>query len=498
MAQFENSGTRNIRRHPERRRFSGEAKDLLLLNIVLPEIPPPAGENAGVRDDAVCVRRKRKLNHCRFVRRILQSVRTRLWSRGASRFLLLLMFAAPLFGQSKRLWVLNPSGEMIEYDPTTFALKQRIKLPPEALKSPSGISINRVGQMLFSPSISLPLSESDASSPHKVWIWNGRTATSLDQAVKQESEERGSNEAVTESVAVPYLSADGNHLYWFSSEARRLEREGVDLSTTNAFEAWQTDLEGKNREDVASAKLPECRCPTGSCEESCPAFAVWVPEGGAGNFFLTTQFVAGQTVPVYKASTRYEAQSQKWVPTAMPDALQRVLDANSSGSLVAEAIPDTGCCGWSNQSNDQTLVVGEGKTRTEFDEQATYKNADYDVSFYTANARLSPDASRIAMTITATAQSNKPIQLSQQGDANPEEAQRIRKALLEVPAVEVKTVEDTPRRVAFLSHAVLVGWISDKELLIIENHVLSAYNPSTGAHRRSAIKVEDPARVFLR
>src|SRR5437879_7421727 len=53
------------------------------------------------------------------------------------------------FAQTKRLWVLQPSGEMVEYNPATFAIMQRIKVPPEALKSPSNISINRQGQILF-------------------------------------------------------------------------------------------------------------------------------------------------------------------------------------------------------------------------------------------------------------------------------------------------------------------------------------------------------------
>ena len=51
------------------------------------------------------------------------------------------------------------------------------------------------------------------------------------------------------------------------------------------------------------------------------------------------------------------------------------------------------------------------------------------------------------MTIVSTAESNKPIQLAEQGQANPEESQRIRKALQELPAVEVKSLEDAPRRV---------------------------------------------------
>ena len=112
-----------------------------------------------------------------------------------------------------------------------------------------------------------------------------------------------------------------------------------------------------------------------------------------------------------------------------------------------------------NQSNDQTLVLRNGKKITLFDEQATYKNPDYDVSFYTSNARLSPDLSSVAMTIVSTAQANKPIQLADQGESNPEESQRIRKALPDLPAVEVKSLGDTPQRVAFVPHAVLVGWI---------------------------------------
>ncbi len=102
------------------------------------------------------------------------------------------------------------------------------------------------------------------------------------------------------------------------------------------------------------------------------------------------------------------------------------------------------------------------------------------------------------MTIVSTAQANKPIQLAEEGQANPEESQRIRKALADLPAVEVKSLEDTPRRVAFVPHAALVGWMSEKEMLIVEDHVLVVYNVGTGARRKSSVRVEDAARVFLR
>jgi len=430
----------------------------------------------------------------------------------------LLLLTAPLLGQGKRLWVLRSPGEMVEYDPATFAVKQTVKVPAEAVDSPGSVSVNRLGQILYEPPVSLPLSEEDAESAHKVWFWNGRAAsgagaattaattiaattiaaTTIDQGVKREVTTTGSNQAVTESAPVAYLSADGGHLFWFANQARRLQREDVSLSTATTWQAWQTDLSGAGREDLALSKFPDCRCPTGTCDESCPYSVVWAPDTGVDKFFLMTQYVAGQTAPVYKASARYREKGGKWTADALSEPLQRVLDATADGEAIVEAIPDTGCCGWSNQSDDQTLVLSGEKNITVFDEQATYKNPDYDVSFYTSNARLSPELGYVAMTIVSSAQANKPIQLAQEGQANPEESQRIRKALADLPAVEVKRMLESPERFAFVPHAVLVGWISEKEILIIEDHSLVAYDVGTGARRKSSVRVEDAGRVFLR
>ena len=49
-----------------------------------------------------------------------------------------------------------------------------------------------------------------------------------------------------------------------------------------------------------------------------------------------------------------------------------------------------------------------------------------------------------------------------------------------------------------MPHATLVGWISDKELLIVEDHVLVVYSVGSGARRKSTVKVDDATRVFLR
>lgn len=428
-----------------------------------------------------------------------------------------LLLASTSLAQEQRLWVLRAPGEMVEYDLTNFAVKQTVKVPTEALQSPQDIAVNRIGQILFAPEVLQPLSEDDVSSPHKVWFCNGHVAATLDQGLKRESVATGSNQAVSEMAPSPYLSADGAHLFWFANQERRLQREELDLSVTTTWQAWRTEVNGTGREELATMKLPECACPSGTCEESCPQAEVWAPADGLSDFFLLTQVIPGKTGAQYKASARYQEENGKWTATTLSEPLQRVLDASSDGNVLVEAIPDTGCCGWSNQSNDQMLVLnlgsnnlgvknlgsnslgsGSAKKLVMFDELATYKNPDYDVSFYTANAGLSPQLGYVAMTITATAQANRAIQLSEQGQASPEESKQIRKALLDLPAIEVKTLEDSPRRVAFVPHATLVGWISEKEMLIVEDHLLVAYNVASGARRKSNIRIQDSANVFLR
>lgn len=401
--------------------------------------------------------------------------------------------------QGKRLWVLRAPGEMMEYDSATFAAKLSVKLPSEALSSPQGLSINNSGQMLFATPVSLPLAEADLAD-RKIWFWDGHTANTLVRDIVRTTSAVASNLAITESAPTPFLSADGSHLFWSTNQARRLQRDGVDLSTKTTWMAWQTDLGGKHREEIASIMLPDCSCPTGGCEESCPYGEVWAPARGVGNYFLLTQFVAGQTKPVYKSTSLYQEEAGKWSATPIDPPLRRVLDVANPGAIL-EAIPDTGCCGWANQSNDQTVLRLEGKTLTVFDEQAAYENPDYDVSFYTENGELSPGVDSVALTIAATAALNKPIQLAEQGQANPEESLHIRKALLDLPAVEVKSFGANGgllRRLAFLPHATLIGWISDKEILIVEAHLLVAYNVTSGARRKSNVRVDDAAHVFLR
>jgi hypothetical protein len=410
---------------------------------------------------------------------------------------LIAWLAVDMAAQDRRIWVMKEPGSMVEYDASTFALKQTSPIPVEVLKAPSALQVNAKGQMLFAPN-------SDDASPdvgnagEKIWFSDGKATTELKRGFLRTASRTGSNQKIVESSPVVMLSADGGHLYWYTIQFSRLERDNVELAVTIAFSAWRTDISGQQREEIASVDLPECRCPSGSCSETCPELRVWAPEAGAGKYLLVTQFVSGQTESKYVSTSRYELQDGHWRSTELAEPLQRVLDGSEDGSVIVSAIPDTGCCGWENQSNDQTVLLNAGKKSVIFDEREQFKNPDYDVSFYTENAKIAPNLDTVAMTIESTAKPGGTIQLSEQGQASPAESQRIRKALADLPAVQVMSVQEGGKRVAFLPHAYLAGWLNETEILIIENQTLVAYNVATGARRRTGIKVTDPAFVVVR
>jgi hypothetical protein len=403
----------------------------------------------------------------------------------------------PLAAQGPRLWVLTAPNSVVEYDPATFAHKSVVTVPDEVAKAARIFQINRKGQMLYAPNLDDP-SPDVGKGGDRFWFWDGHAASSLGRETIRIASQAGSNQKVTEASPWPFLSSEGTHLYWFSNQYNKLERENVELTVNTTFRAWRSDLAGKAKEELATFDFPECRCSTGACSETCPEARFWVPEAGVEDYFFLTRVIQGQTETKYLSSSLYKQGNAAWTGTDWPQPLQRVLDLGEGGGIVISAILDTGCCGWENQSNDQTVLSNHGRLVTLFDERLQFKNPDYDVSFFTENAKLAPGNVHVAMTIEASAKSSMPIQLSEQGQANPAESQSIRRALADMPAVAVVSAVDPSKRSAYLPHAYFVGWVSEKELLIVENHVLVAYNIATAGRRRSTIKVADPAFVFVR
>jgi len=413
------------------------------------------------------------------------------------RLVVVLCLVASAAAQGRRLWVLEEPDSIVEYDPATFAPKPAIKVPEDVLKAARILQINHRGQMLFAPNTDDP-SPDVGKNGDRFWFWDGESATMLGRGIIRVASPSGSNQKVTESSPWPFLSEYGTHLFWFANQFNKLTRDNVDLSVSTTFQAWESNLAGKQKEDLTAIDFPECRCSTGSCSESCPEVRFWVPDEGLGDYFMLTRLVQGPTETKYLGSSLYVQSGGVWTPTELKHPLQRVLDSGEHGAVILSAILDIGCCGWENQSDDQTELLSYGKTLVVFDEREQFKNPDYDVSFFTENAKLSPSLGLVAMTIEASAKSSAPIQLSEQGQGNPAESQRIHKSLTDLPAVQVVTAVDPVKRSVFLPHTVLVGWLNENEILIVENRVLVAYNVVSGTRRKSTIKVDDPSFAFVR
>jgi len=100
--------------------------------------------------------------------------------------------------------------------------------------------------------------------------------------------------------------------------------------------------------------------------------------------------------------------------------------------------------------------------------------------------------------VAATQNAGTEIRLSDSGKPNPGELARIQKALAELPEVEVVRVGDSPKSVATIAHGMLVGWINDHEILLVENDFLVALNVGSGTRRVSNIKMAKESHAFLR
>lgn len=166
---------------------------------------------------------------------------------------------------------------------------------------------------------------------------------------------------------------------------------------------------------------------------------------------------------------------------------------------MVTADPDSGCCSWENESNDQTLLLRNGKYSVLFDEFRHYGNRNYDVSFFTSNARLSPDSATVAYTVVSTARTaSDDIRLSADGKENAEELARIRAAIAELPAVEVVRLGSEEQQKTTIPHASLVGWLNDHEIIVTQGARLVVFDIHSNKQIETTIRVRNAADAFLR
>jgi len=332
--------------------------------------------------------------------------------------------------------------------------------------------------------------------------WDGSSARVLNRTITNTRVPSGGNVLVSSATPRCFLSADGAHLFWFENRFKTVQTPdmGQDISVNTTFHGWQTDLSGQHQEDILTYTFPPCVCETAVCSETCAEASYSLPDAGIDDHFIVTNWIPGQIQSEYQASFLYRKSARGWTQMRLLSAVEQALDSSwdGDGLRLIEAIADGGCCGWVNASDDQTLLTKSGKSLVLFDEFRRYQNQDYDVSFFTSRAKLSPHSMLAALTITATSEPGTQIRLSDSGKSNVAELARIQQALRELPAVEVLRLDDPPKRTDMIPHARLVGWLNDEEILVVENNFLVSCNVMSGRRRKSAIKVARESHAFLR
>ena len=390
-----------------------------------------------------------------------------------------------------RVFLVGPS-ELLELDPATFVPGNRVPLPREA-GAAGDLTVNRAGQALFSP----------AADDKPLWICDGRPPRPIERGARRGAGAVWATSAAAARPPLCVLSADGRALYWFQNEFRTTTPRAAApaapaVSVTTTFRAWRTDLLGRAPSPIASFSFPPCRCETGACEETCPEAQAWSPEGGIDDFFLVSRWIPGQIGATYQSSAVYRRAGLAWTEARLAVPLETVLDAALGGRLIVHAVNDSGCCGWMNESGDRTLLLRDGRDVPLFDEREEYANDDYDVSFYTPAAKLSPAGRAVAMTVASTWRDGDEIRLSADGKADAAELDRIRRAAADLPAVVIVTLgPGGPGRAVRIPRAELVGWLDEDRLLVARTDGTFEAWP-THASRGTRVRLPAGARVLVR
>jgi hypothetical protein len=401
---------------------------------------------------------------------------------------LLLVLAGPAPGSAgtqapDRLWVVQRPEGIVEYDLTTFAAIQTVQVPERIFFYPEFLSINARGQMLYR--------DQDGT-----WYWNGRAPQELKpRSTVAEGDSAGTPTRITAAQDV-WLSADGERLYWFEQRSEQtINGEGYERSQRGECRVWRTDPSGAGADTIIHIRDDEwCPCLTGACSETCAEWDPWAPNGLVRDRLFLMSFTPGQLEPGYGPTRRYHESSGTWPYEEMPETLPILLDASEDGRTVIGAEPDGGCCAWENESSDQVVLLEDGRRSVLYDEFTRFRNQNWDVSFRVTRAQISPDGAAVAYTLEAT-NDGRPFRLSSEGKRDVADSARIAREAAALPVVEVLRLGGgEPDRIA---RGRLVGWLSDTEVLLVEDERVAVFDTHGKLRRDSGIRVSTPAAVFL-
>ncbi|HSB05563.1 MAG TPA: hypothetical protein VLK23_10245 [Thermodesulfobacteriota bacterium] len=402
---------------------------------------------------------------------------------------------------ARHLWVLQEPNEIVAYDMGSFAARRTIKVPHRLFEAPEYLSINSKGLVLFLPPHGVHWASGEmALAGDRVWFWDGHQAKEWSlEGTKTRGSSAGKSTLV-ETMPQCFLSVGGEHLFWFENRFEKVTDDaGVERSVRSTSRVWRADLAGDRPETITSfSPAGWCQCATGACSETCPERYFWAPDGVVGDFFLVTRFTPGQLGSRYHESLLYQRSARTWQAKKLPQPIEKPLTASEKGEVLVAAVPDGGCCGWDNDGNDQTLLMRSGKVSMLFDEFKRYGNRNYDVSFFTSDARLASGNATVAYTVVSTARTDSEIRLSSNGKENAEELARVRRAIAELPAVEVVRLASEPEPKTTIHHASLVGWLSEHEIIVAQDGRLVVFDIHSKKRRETTIRVRNAADAFLR
>ncbi len=417
------------------------------------------------------------------------------WTRGVPFLLgsiLLLSRATPsAAGADVTLWVVQPPGEVVAYDLADFSRVGGVRIPRVAFDDPGRLSINGAGQML------VPL---DADH---LWIWDGEAAKTLTAPTSLPRAMPSGDPTVP--LRQWLLGNERNSLYVLQRESG-IERGAATDSTPASLVVRTTNLMLEPREQIVAIPDPPCETTMEPVDTPVPCAdpGLWVP-GGVVRDFLLLAYWKQDHYPGFEDAIHASCHSlllrrdaKGWRASELEIwCWEPPLDMAAGGSAWVQADGEAGCCGGLNEDSNLTRFTDADSSRTVFDEWARFRNRNYDVSFFTASASISPEGMRVAYTVHATATATQEIPASAEGHPDTLELASIRRSIADLPLVEIHEVLPLSVVLQQLAHCELVGWASDSEVIVVEKRRVVAVDVTTGHRRPSGIRVRDARDVSV-
>ena len=382
------------------------------------------------------------------------------------------------------LWVIQ-GDDAVPYDPTGFRSGTPVRVPHEAAIYPEKLAINRRGQMML------------AGDDGTLWLWNGREATT----VRAASDDPINPPAPDDASRSWVLGDDGASLFVVETFAA-CGRPGA-----NDVRVLQTGLDRRcKRLVLAYVQLP-CQFsqePAGVF--ACPAATLWAPGGVASDFIVLTHWYHDwlDLVPEPDSSERDTSEpphdwpygsrhqviiqrnaSGDWGEDVDRDA-STLLDATARGSVLLQRDETQEINEYENGCDSVQFASGE-RSVTLSNTCGTFPTTNYDVGFNTVRGLLSPGGRRVALTLIGSAAPDGELPLREEGHADTLELGSLRRALAEMPVTEVYEPGVSRAPLRRILHAELVGWSSDREVLLLVRGRIVAADVVTGRRRESSI-----------